>query len=81
MSDIIKTPPRFFKKYELVLHLRLEDFVIHNWYIKKERIVELLDKIKLSNNICIVCNKPETEFEINYIKYIIDFLKIKMLIQ
>lgn len=77
MSDIIKTATNFKKKYELVLHLRLEDFVTHNLYIKKERIVELLDKIELSNKICIVCNKPETEFEINYIKYIIDFLKNK----
>lgn len=75
MYEILKTPIDFIKKYEFVLHLRLEDFVTYNLYIKKERIVELLKKIELCNTITIVCNKPETEFEINYITYICDFLK------
>jgi len=77
MIDILNTPSSFNKRYEFVLHLRLEDFVKHNLYIKKERIIELLKKVKLINEICIVCNKPETEFEFDYISYICDFLKNK----
>ena len=58
MLDILNTPNNFTKKYRYVLHLRLEDFVTHNLYIKKERIVELLQKINIEgDNICIVCNK------------------------
>ena len=80
MMDILNTPLDFKKKYKCVLHLRLEDFVPHNLYITKERVVELLRNIKINNchdidSICIVCNKPETTFEFDYINYIQDFLK------
>jgi len=75
MKDILNTPTNFNKKYKYVLHLRLEDRVI-NWYIPKERIVDLLTNIELGDTLCIVFNKIETEFEISYINYIIDFLHL-----
>jgi hypothetical protein len=80
MMDILNTPSDFKKKYKCVLHLRLEDFVVHNLYITKERVVELLRNIKINNchdinSICIVCNKPETTFEFDYINYVQNFLK------
>jgi len=80
MIDILNTPLDFNKKYKYVLHLRLEDFVTHNLYITKERVVEILRNIKINSchdmdTICIVCNKPETTFEFDYINYIQDFLK------
>ena len=78
MIHILNTPNDFNKKYKYVLHLRLEDFVTHNLYIKKERIVELLQKINIEDDkICIVCNKPNNNFEIEYIIFICNFLKEK----
>lgn len=75
MIDILLTPTNFSKRFKYVLHLRLEDFVTHNLYIYKERIVDLLKQINIDDDICIVCNKPKTEFEFSYINYIQDFLK------
>ena len=77
MSDIMNTPSTFNKQYKNVLHLRLEDFIINGLYIKKERIIDLLNKNIITDNLCIVCKKPTTEFENNYIKQIKDFLIIK----
>ena len=75
MIDIINTPSSFNKKYKNVLHIRLEDFVTHNLYLKVERIINLLKKNILSDSLCIVCKKPNTDFEYKYIKYITDFLE------
>ena len=75
MIDIINTPSAFNKKYKNVLHIRLEDFVTHNLYLKVERIIDLLKKNILSDSLCIVCKKPETEFEYSYINYIKDYLE------
>jgi hypothetical protein len=75
MIDILNTSLNFNKKYKFVLHLRLEDFVTHNFYIRKERIVEILKNVNFDcNEVCIVCNKCETAFEIEYINYICNFL-------
>jgi len=77
MKDILNTSTNFNKKYKYVLHLRLEDRVF-NWLIPKERIIDLLTNIELEEHtLCIVFNKIETEYEISYINYIIDFLKQK----
>jgi len=78
MIDIINTPLTFNKKYKNVLHVRLEDFVIHNLYLSVDRILNLLDTNIITDNLCIVCKKPETEFENNYIKTIINHIEGKM---
>jgi hypothetical protein len=74
MIDIINTPTNFNKKYKLVLHLRLEDFMDHNLYIKPDRILILIDKLVLDNilkeNLVIVCNKPTKNSEMEYIEII-----------
>jgi hypothetical protein len=57
------------------LHIRLEDFVTHNLYIKKERVVDLLKKNIITNELCIVCKKPNSEFENNYIKFISNYME------
>jgi hypothetical protein len=82
MIDIIKTPQLFNKKYKNVLHIRLEDFVTHNLFLKVERILNLLDKniISQSDSLCIVCKKPITDFENNYIKQITDYLSNKKIV-
>lgn len=77
MFDILNTPINFKKIYKNVIHLRLEDFVTHNMYIPVERIVNLLNKNIIIDNICIVCKKTTTDFEDNYIKTILDFFKKK----
>ena len=77
MKDIVNTPIDFTKKYKNVLHLRLEDFVTHNIYIDKNRIINLLEKGIITDNLCIVCKKPCTDFEFEYINYITDYLNSK----
>jgi hypothetical protein len=75
--DIVNTPMVFNKNYKNVLHIRLEDYVQHNLFINVERIINLLNQNIITDNICIVCKKPTTEFENNYIKQIKDFLITK----
>lgn len=77
MKDILITPENFKKKYKNVLHIRLEDFVTYNLFLQKERITILLEKIKKLEEICIVCKKPISEFEMEYIGFIRNFLKEK----
>ena len=68
MIDIITTPQSFSKIYKNVLHVRLEDFVQHNLYIPCERIIQLLENNIVIDSLCIVCKRPTTEFELNYLK-------------
>lgn len=78
MYDILNTPKNFLKKYNNVLHLRLEDFVRDNLYIKVDRIINLLNKnILTDNTLCIVFKKISNEFENKYINTICTFLKKK----
>jgi uncharacterized protein (DUF2164 family) len=72
MIDIINTPSSFNKKYKNVLHIRLEDYVKYNMHLEVKRIIELLDKVSITDSLCIVCKKPETDFEVNYIKEVIN---------
>ena len=81
MKDIMHTLPTFTKTYKNVLHIRLEDFVIHNLYLDVNRIIKLLDKNIITGSLCIVCKKPETEFEHNYIKQITDYIKLEIFIE
>jgi hypothetical protein len=73
MIDILNTPVNFKKKYKNVLHIRLEDFVTHNLFVNHNRIIQLLEKKIINNELCIVCKNPSSEFEKNYIKYITDY--------
>ena len=79
MTNIINTPTIFNKKYKNVLHIRLEDYVNYNMHLDVKRILDLLNKIIISDSLCIVCKKPETKFEINYIKEIINCVLSKNL--
>ena len=73
MIDILNTPPTFNKIYKNVLHIRLEDFVTHNLYLKVDRIFALLDKNILSDSLCIVCKRPVTNFEKSYIQQVMAY--------
>jgi hypothetical protein len=75
MIDILNTPTTFNKTYKIVLHIRLEDFVIHNMYIDKDRIIKIFEKGSIAENeICIVCKKPTSEFEFEYLNFIKNYL-------
>ena len=74
MKDIINTPINFNKKFKNVLHIRLEDFVKYNLYLDKNRIINLLKRDIINEDLCIVCKQPNTDFEFEYIKYITDYL-------
>ena len=73
MTDILNTPSTFNKYYENVLHIRLEDFVTHNLFIPVQKIITLLNTVTLVN-LCIVCKKPVTPFEHDYIETICKFM-------
>jgi hypothetical protein len=63
------------KNYDVVVHLRLEDFINNNDAIHPISIKQVLDQIK-EKNICFVVNKPKTELENKYINYFKQFYNI-----
>jgi hypothetical protein len=77
MIDILITPVLFTKKYKNVIHLRLDDFVTHNLFVDVNRIIRLIHRNIISDNLCIVCKKPVTDFEFKYINQLTDYLKYK----
>jgi FkbM family methyltransferase len=56
------------KFYDVVLHLRLEDFINNNHVIHPDSIKTVLAQIK-HKTICIVMNKPKLQLELDYIDY------------
>jgi hypothetical protein len=67
--------PHHLKLYDIVVHLRLEDFINNNEVIHPESIKNLLDKIN-NKKICFVINKTKTELEDKYIDYFKQFYEI-----
>jgi FkbM family methyltransferase len=65
--------PYMAKIYDIVVHLRLEDFVNNNTVIHPESINNVLKQIITSDNmnqqICLVVNTPTTEIENKYVDY------------
>lgn len=58
--------------YNIVVHLRLEDFVTISQVIDPNYITIVIDKINKEYNnetICFVVNKPTTEIEVKYISF------------
>jgi hypothetical protein len=56
------------EKYDIVVHIRLEDFVFVNQLIHPSNIDVILEKYK-DKQICFVLNCPKTEFEKKYISF------------
>jgi hypothetical protein len=65
--DILKTDKPF-NKYDIVLHLRLEDFIIYDMVMNPLCLINILDNYK-NEKICIVVNKITTETEQKYIDF------------
>lgn len=60
------------KKYKIVVHLRLEDFIEISLVIDPNSVKDVIDKINKEYNnetICFVLNKPKTELENKYINF------------
>ena len=55
-------------KYDVVVHLRLEDFIHYNLVMNPICLLNILDNYK-QHKICIVVNKIQTEIEQKYINY------------
>lgn len=73
--------PKNIRKYDIVFHIRLEDFVDANLITHPNTLIKLINEISLlihaehqtiAPTAAIVCNKITTEFENKYIKYIYD---------
>lgn len=61
------------KQYNIVVHLRLEDFVEISHAINPYDIKKIIDNIVSeypNETICFVLNSPKTEIEMKYIKYL-----------
>ena len=56
------------RQYDIVLHLRLEDFVFVNQLIHPSNIDTVLENYK-DKQICFVMNQPTTSFEHRYINF------------
>lgn len=75
MRDIVNTPLDFKKRYDNVLHLRIEDFISNGAALNPLRIKSLFDRYFLDNMMhwCIVCKMPISVAEMDYIKEICDY--------
>lgn len=72
--DLIHEPPNI-NKYDVVVHLRLEDFIVNNDVIHPDCIINILKKLDYKS-YCLVLNKPKNDIELQYVDYIkknIDF--------
>ena len=61
------------KKYKIVVHIRLEDFIEISQVINPICIKNVIDKVIQEcpdEKICVVVNKPKTDIEIRYIKFL-----------
>jgi len=77
IRDILYEPVGFSKIYDTVIHIRLDDHVTHGLNIRVEYIIEILERIPIVENSCIVVQKPTTDFEREYLRSIVDFVFVK----
>jgi hypothetical protein len=63
---------KYDKFYDIVIHIRLDDFIGLNWVTHPDNIKEVIQmlNITLEKKICIVIKKPTKELELKYISYI-----------
>ena len=75
VSELLIEPLNI-NKYDVVIHIRLEDFIVNNDVIHPDCILKILKNLKNYDSYCIVLNKPKNEIETSYVNYIknnIDF--------
>jgi hypothetical protein len=75
IRDILFTPANFHKYYDIVVHVRLEDFInidkIHHPYCLENVINNIIvyEQDIDKNNVCFVCNKTTSELERTYLNF------------
>lgn len=77
IRDLVNTPSSFRKRYDTVLHIRLEDYVKHNMVLPIENIYDLFNKKHITDNICILSSSLQTEYEKKYIESLMIFFESK----
>ena len=77
LADIIDTPFNFNKFYDFALHIRLGDQVKYKAAICIDDIKNIVDKINIPSNSCIVINKPKTDFEKDFLNNITKYINTK----
>lgn len=77
LKDIIDTPLNFNKFYDFALHIRLGDQVKYQAAICIDDIKNIVDKINIPSNSCIVINKPKTDFEKHFLNNITKYINTK----
>jgi hypothetical protein len=82
VRELTQTPNNL-HHYDLVIHLRLEDFFNTDNMIRPEKIVEQIIAAaqKLPSSAAIVCNKPTKQLEQNYIQFILQNSPISMVVE
>ena len=74
LKDIVNTPKQFNKYYEFCLHIRLGDKVMLRQTLSIEAIKNLIKKIEIPSNSCIVVNTPKNEYENNFLNELIEYI-------
>lgn len=65
--------------YDVVIHLRLEDFIENNDTIHPDCIILIINNLKKKySSYCLLLNKPSTIIETQYINYITNKSSIKL---
>ena len=77
IRDLLYEPFGFSKIYDTVIHIRLDDHVTHGLNIRVECIVDLLERIPIVENSCIVIQSPTTDFEKEYLRIIVEFVYVR----
>ena len=68
-------PPKNIAQYKIVVHVRLEDFLIHNNVIHPEDLYKIIAELVKENpdeKICFLCNQMTKEIEFKYKNYFRD---------
>jgi len=62
------------KVYDIVIHIRLGDFIGLAWTMNPNSLIDVLETLNNKENICIVMKKPVSELEKKYVKYILSYI-------
>lgn len=77
IRDLLYEPLGFSKRYDTVIHIRLDDHFRGGVHIAVEHVIRLLDKVCLTENSCIVVQSLTMESEKEYIQTVLDFILSK----
>tara|TARA_B100000902_G_scaffold391200_1_gene441467 strand:+ start:3787 stop:4635 length:849 start_codon:yes stop_codon:yes gene_type:complete len=78
LKDIVNTPENFNKYYDFVLHIRLGDRVNNDLHsgttLSIKGIKNLVKKISIPSNSCIVVNTPKSKYEKKFLSEVIEYI-------